>query len=133
MSRIIGEAALRAPDVANVCIFVLLRFKAFILSICVLIYLVEFAAVPRTRAACSPERAANGDCCHQGKEQCPKPLKGCNAGADCCLNCPLCFVMLLPVSADRAAAIAGAREYGVWHTAYLYHYHASCWKPPNQA
>src|ERR1700722_5023471 len=93
-------------DDGKVCIFVVLRFKAFILSLCVLLYLVEFAAVPRTMEACSPAAVADcssgGGCCHAAKpvasrQQCPKPLKGCNTGADCCLNCPLCYVMLLPV------------------------------------
>ena len=166
----------------NSYIFVVLRYKALILSLCTLLYLAEFAAVPRmmelclsgaampcsstAMTACAPSAAtttpAGGDCCHratpagkkeqwpkkeqcpekeqsptkdqcQKKEQCPKQSKGCNSAADCCLNCPLCYVMLLPVSPERAGIVTGVREYGVWHTAYLYHYHASCWKPPNQA
>jgi hypothetical protein len=150
-------------SVRIVCIFVALRFKALILSLCTLLYLAEIAAVPRTMELCMSGAAAGsssattactsgaataspagGSCCHRAmpagkkgqcpkKEQCPKPSKGCNSGADCCLNCPLCYVMLLPVSAERAGMVTGAREYGVWHAAYLYHYHASCWKPPNQA
>jgi len=115
-----------------------LRFKAFILSLCTLLYLVEFAAVPRACSTVATATAADGGCCHRAKpaatkEECPKPLKGCNAGADCCLNCPLCYVVLLPVSVDRAEEVAGAREYGDWRATYVYHYHASCWKPPNQA
>ena len=164
------------PGVGNICIFVALRYKAFILSLCTLLYLAEFAAVPRmmelclsgaampgsstAMTACASSAAtttpAGGDCCHRAtpagkngqspekgqspnkeqcpkKGQCPKQSKGCNSGADCCLNCPLCYIMLLPLSPERAGIVTGAREYGVWHTAYLYHYHASCWKPPNQA
>ena len=158
----------------NSYIFVVLRYKALILSLCTLLYLAEFAAVPRmmelclsgAAMPCSSDAAqaapASGDCCHRAtpagkngqspekeqcpekkqsptkdqcpkKGQCPKQSKGCNSGADCCLNCPLCYVMLLPVSPERAGIVTGVREYGVWHTAYLYHYHASCWKPPNQA
>ena len=166
----------KGPGVRNICIFVVLRYKALILSLCTLLYLAEFAAVPRmmelclsgaampcsstAMTACAPSAAtttpASDDCCHRAtpagkngqslekkqspnkeqcpkKGQCPKQSKGCNSGADCCLNCPLCYVMLLPVSPERAGIATGVREYGVWHTAYLYHYHASCWKPPNQA
>lgn len=164
------------PGVRNICIFVALRYKAFILSLCTLLYLAEFAAVPRmmelclsgaampgsstAMTACAPSAAtttpAGGDCCHRAtpagkngqspekgqspnreqcpkKGQCPKQSKGCNSGADCCLNCPLCYVMILPVSPERAGTVIRAREYGVWRDPYLYHYHASCWKPPNQA
>ena len=167
------------------------------MSLCTLLYLAEFAAVPRMMELClsgaampgsstamtscapsavqagattacssgaivagSPGAAtatpAGGDCCHRAtpagkngqspekkqspnkeqcpkKGQCPKQSKGCNSGADCCLNCPLCYVMILPVSPERAGTVIRAREYGVWRDPYLYHYHASCWKPPNQA
>jgi hypothetical protein len=121
-----------------------LQFKAFILALCTLFYLVEYAATPRmmmdmsSRAAATPH--CNGDCCHDARqagagehEQCPKPSKGANPAADCCLNCPMCYVTLLPASLAPLEVQPAMRQYGVWQSSYGYLYHASCWKPPNAA
>ncbi|HWB93970.1 MAG TPA: hypothetical protein VG605_19080 [Puia sp.] len=64
---------------------------------------------------------------------CPRPSKGCSPTSDCCLNCPLCFQMLLPVSAERTGVGAVSVEYPEWTSSYVYLYFASCWKPPNMA
>lgn len=107
-------------------VYLVVRFRALILSLCTLFYLVEYAATPRAMAhrvhECCQERTAKG-----------KPVKGCNPMNDCCLNCPLCYVMLLPASPERVAIAATVREYFAPSSTYVYLYHASCWKPPNAA
>jgi hypothetical protein len=93
-----------------------------------LFYLVEYAVTPRIMAA-----AHNTDtCCHK-KNQCPKPEKGCNPTTDCCLNCPMCYVTLLPTSPGRIGVQKPAQEYAVWRSSYVYLFQATCWKPPNAA
>ncbi|HXB08554.1 MAG TPA: hypothetical protein VNW04_15590 [Puia sp.] len=84
------------------------------------------------------EAQAPGKCCHQemggdNSGHCPKPEKGCNPQADCCLNCPLCYVVVLPGSAEPVQLEVASREYATWISSYGYLYHASCWKPPNAA
>ncbi|WP_188937109.1 hypothetical protein [Puia dinghuensis] len=62
----------------------------------------------------------------KGHDQCPQP--------DCYLNCPLCFVMVLPASdVDQPIASVFNRVYPVYIDSYAYSYHASAWKPPNEA
>ena len=53
--------------------------------------------------------------------------------ADCCLNCPLCYVTLLPAQSKNLQQAAPPKEYNIWSSSYIYRYHASCWKPPNAA
>ena len=74
----------------------------------------------------APVAKAGDDCCHHQKQS-DKPT------TDCCLNCPLCYVMLMPASLERIGAPVVLREYGVWTSSYVYLYQASCWKPPNAA
>ena len=101
----------------------------------------EYVAAPRIMASSkclAAEAQTPAKCCDQamsgGKSgHCPKPEKGCNPQADCCLNCPLCYVMELPGSPAAAQTRVGSLEYGAWISSYVYLYHASCWKPPNVA
>jgi len=124
-------------------------------------YMVEYAAAPRImEVACASgtmvaqgahsccDEAAQGEKCERGmqagachdamrpekKEQGHGPAKGCNpTAADCCLNCPLCYVMVLPTHPEKTQVDAVRREYIVWNSSYVYLYHTFCWKPPNAA
>jgi len=87
-----------------------------------------------------PSRSHNASpvCAHQSmdpgaKGQCPKPFKGCNPATSCCLNCPLCYVTVLPLAPEKSQEQRITTEYNVWSASYVYLYHTSCWKPPNQA
>lgn len=126
-------------DSTECCRFEWLQYKAVILILATLVYFVEYAVTPRMMAAMTPvsecaAHSSGGDCCHGAvKGRCPKPTKGCNPTSDCCLNCPLCFVMLLPAGVERGEAATVSLEYPEWASSYLYLYHASCWKPPNAA
>jgi hypothetical protein len=109
-------------------IFIFIKYKAFILSLCVLVYLSELVAMPM-----SMERS----CCEQsGKTQdhCPKPAKGCNTNQDCCTNCPFCYSMVI-VSPGRLSHPTSLtkRSFSIFTATYSYLYYSSAWKPPNQA
>jgi hypothetical protein len=144
-----------------------LQFKAFILFLCTLMYMVEYAATPRImEVACAGgmvaaqgahsccDGMAQGEKCGRGMQagecngaaggkKCDQamragkkgqgPSKGCNPAADCCLNCPLCYVMVLPASPATDGITTVQQEYAVWTSSYVYLYHSSCWKPPNAA
>jgi hypothetical protein len=117
-----------------------LQYKAFILILCTVCYLAEWVATPRMMAvACRPvaEAHAAPTCCHGAgqaeKKECPKPGKGCNPAADCCLNCPMCFVMVVPALVTGVEEQGVSTEYPVLSSSYAYSYYASCWKPPNAA
>src|SRR6185437_2704136 len=122
------------------CIFRPLKLRALILSLCTLFYLVEYTAVPRilaqSSAACSNPSAPHTEtCCHRPSKpeerQCPG--KRCNPLADCCLNCPFCYVTLLPAQSPTQQQERKKTEYNLWSSSYIYLYHASCWKPPSAA
>jgi hypothetical protein len=106
--------------------------------ICTLFYLVEYAAVPRliTVSYClNSATPHNKSCCqkaaHPEKKQCQG--KNCNPGSDCCLNCPFCYVTLLPAQTKAPQQASATQEYNEWSSSYIYAYHGSCWKPPNRA
>jgi len=114
-----------------------LQWKAFILSLCILLYGAECTMTPRiVVASCMTPKTATPQtthsCCHK-EDTCPKPSKGCNTPNDCCLNCPLCYVTVLAIPADNIETQSQPREYSLWVSSYVYLYHASCWKPPNAA
>lgn len=52
---------------------------------------------------------------------------------DCCLNCPFCYVTLLPAQPTTPQQGGTKKDYNIWSSSYIYLYHASCWKPPNEA
>jgi len=82
----------------------------------------------------SPAPPTTHSCCQkQTQDKCPKPSKGCNTPNDSCLNCPLCYVTVLATPAAKIEIQNQPREYSIWISSYVYHYHASCWKPLNAA
>jgi hypothetical protein len=86
--------------------------------------------MPHIMAAVTPR-----DCCQHAKKeggQCPQPSKERNAKTDCCMNCPLCYVMLLPAVAGLAAIKPDKRLYVSFESSYQYTFYCSSWKPPNQ-
>jgi len=105
------------------------------LTICTLFYLVEYAATPRLMAdiASRMEAMAHSGCGECAKGKCPKSSKECNPTSDCCLSCPMCFVMLLPTPIKHSDPVTVSLEYPVWTSSYAYQYCVSCWKPPNAA
>jgi len=79
------------------------------------------------------EAMAHARCggCEKGK--CPKTAKECDPTSDCCLSCPMCYVMLLPVSIGHSDPVSVSLEYPAWTPSYAYQYSVSPWKPPNAA
>ncbi|HVU94375.1 MAG TPA: hypothetical protein VHE34_04090 [Puia sp.] len=114
-----------------------MQWKAFIVTLCVLLYGIEFLATPGIMAhSCMAPQASTAptthSCC-QKQSQCPKPSKGCNTPKDCCLNCPLCYVTLLHTPSYNVEEQDPPKEYNLWVSSYVHLYHTSCWKPPNAA
>jgi len=62
---------------------------------------------------------------------CKKQQKDCNADT-CCINCPLCYAVTMPVTAE-AGKLSGAlkKEYPAFQSSYLFIYYSTSWKPPN--
>lgn len=130
-------------------IFVLVKLKAFILVVCAVAYLAEWLAMPGrmgTPAAASSElcpgkeiRAEKPMCCQKAvngtvHSGCPKPGKGCNEVPNCCLDCPLCYLTILPFAQEETGPAAiGKKLYPVFRETCAYGYHADAWKPPNTA
>ncbi len=105
------------------------------MMVCLLAYLAGWTAVPRMmQAPCQ----TTVDCCDKTDKavghQCPKDGKGEKGCADCCVSCPLCYTMILPViSSEGQPALAAVPNYGELPIIYLYGYYADVWKPPNAA
>ena len=119
-----------------------LQLKAIILTLCTLFYLVEYVSMPRMMVGMATQMAAvthqEGSCC-QGSggstkhATCPKSTKDCKSTTDCCVNCPMCYVTIMPASADHLVLSATTIHYAEWHSSYLYQYQSDSWKPPNAA
>ncbi|HMI61043.1 MAG TPA: hypothetical protein VK518_09050 [Puia sp.] len=134
--------------------FVFIKYKAFILSLCVLVYLSELVAMPismeigavpmptaNTPAAqssiCAKQDGMDMACCKQtGKthDHCPKPAKGRATNPDCCANCPFCYstVIVSPGRLSHPLPIT-KRSFSIFTATYSYLYYSSAWKPPNRA
>jgi hypothetical protein len=109
--------------------------KATIMIVCLLAYLAGWTSVPRMMQA--PVQA-KADCCAKmdktAGHKCPKDGKGEKGCADCCISCPLCYTMILPVTGqDEQLSKAITPVYGDLPVAYLYQYYADVWRPPNAA
>lgn len=110
---------------------ILLRLKAFILSLTLLVYITELAALP---LYITPAPApAKENCCARKKANvpCKKPTQDCNT-TNCCVNCPLCYVMTISGFA-MPAKLSGTvkKEYPHYLSNYVFKYYSTAWKPPN--
>ena len=112
-----------------------MKGKAIIMMICLLAYLAGWTAVPRMMQA--PVEGKVGCCAKTdgtAAHKCPKDGKGEKGCADCCINCPLCYTMILPVLRQDAQQVEiFSRVYGELPVAYHYQYYADVWRPPNAA
>jgi hypothetical protein len=113
----------------------IVKVKAMIMMVCLLAYLAGWTAVPRMMRA--PEQGAV-DCCAKmdktNAHQCPKDGKQEKGCADCCLNCPMCYTMILPgFTGQGNPSIVVTSSFGELPVAYLYQYYADVWRPPNAA
>lgn len=111
-----------------------LKFKAFIVSFCFLVYIMELAALP---VYCMPVPEKKSDCASSctrkaADSPCKKPPKDCSNTSNCCVNCPLCYVMTI-TSAAMPGKSSGTvkREYPHYQSNYLFIYYTTAWKPPN--
>src|SRR5882724_4612515 len=109
-----------------------LKVKAFILSLCLLVYMTELVALP-VAINTSPSK---GICC-AGKmsrmehHPCKKPQRDCNM-PNCSLDCPLCYVMTMPVETLSQKLVSGLKkDYPAFQPGYIFQYSATVWKPPN--
>jgi hypothetical protein len=105
------------------------------MMVCLLAYLAGWTAVPRMMQAPVQPSA---DCCAKmdktAAHKCPKDEKGTKGCADCCISCPLCYTMILPVAAREGQfSTLITPFYGELPVAYLYQYYADVWRPPNAA
>jgi hypothetical protein len=71
--------------------------------------------------------------CKKANTPCGKPAKKCNNEmADCCVNCPLCYVMIMPGAAMPAKSPGIVKkEYSPYLSSYVYIHCATSWKPPD--
>jgi len=109
--------------------------KAIIMMVCLLAYLAGWTAVPRMMQA---PAQATVDCCAKkdktAAHKCPKDGKEQKGCTDCCMNCPLCYTMILSVfSREGQLSTIVTPLYGDLPVAYLYGYYADVWRPPNTA
>lgn len=115
-----------------------LKFNASIFLLCLLVYIFELAVVP---AYCQPEpkkesqcnRSQTSNCSGKASNSsCPKPAEEkCNT-TDCCLNCPLCYLMLVPATTMPGEISSPAKKmYNHYSPSYFFIYYAGIWKPPN--
>jgi hypothetical protein len=95
----------------------------------------EYAATPRmmVEVASRMEATAHSGCGGCAKGKCPKSSKECKPASDCCVNCPMCYVTLLPVTIGHSGPVFVSVEYPAWASSYSFQYSISCWKPPNAA
>ena len=117
----------------------LLKFKATILFFCLMVYIMELAALP---VYCMPIEKAASTCAGKtesscssktAESPCKKPAKeGCSNTSDCCLNCPLCYVMTIAgVAMPGKSSGAVKKEYPHYQSNYIFIYCSTTWKPPN--
>ena len=125
----------------------LFKLQAYILSLCILVYAFELAAlpvicgpVPKPVSKCSGKTQRSlrsaGSACNGKKAEspCKKPSKpDCQKTTDCCINnCPLFYVMTIPGTAISYNWFGVIKtKYPNHQSGYLYLYTSSAWKPPN--
>jgi hypothetical protein len=110
------------------------KYKAFILLLSGLAYIVGWTAVPHLT-----ETPVQKQCCAKAMAktahpECPKEGKEDGRCADCCLSCPMCFTTVISVREELSSpGYIIKRVYPVFQSVYIYEYHADAWKPPNRA
>lgn len=125
----------------------LLKFKATILFFCLMVYIMELAALPvycmpvqKEKSACTRKtespciRKTERACARKTNDSpCKKPVSDCNnSTANCCLNCPLCYVVTMPGDVlDGELPDPVNKEYSLYQSNYLFIYCSTTWKPPN--
>jgi hypothetical protein len=116
------------------------KFKAAILSLCLLAYFAELAALPVSPTVAFGKMCCAGKMKMTGHHGCPKstkssnsPAKDCNSCKDC-LNCPLCYTIVLTgLAAAEKNTILLSKVYPAYHSNYSFEYYSAAWKPPNIA
>lgn len=93
----------------------------------------ELAALP---VYCMPVPKKESSCASKctrktASTPCKKPAKD-NEMANCCVNCPLCYVTTV-ASALMPGKTSGIvkRQYPRYQSNYLFTYYATSWKPPD--
>jgi hypothetical protein len=125
----------------------LFKLKAYILSICILVYAFELAAlpvicgpVPKPVSKCSGKakgcpRSTGSSCSSKKAESpCKKSSKpDCQNTAACCINnCPLFYVMTMPGSSMPGNTSGVIKTiYPHYRPSYLFLYASAAWKPPD--
>jgi hypothetical protein len=118
----------------------LLKFIPYILTFCLMIYIVELIALS---VYCKPSVKTEMSC--SGKKEsscCRKPAAGsCNRTqkpnesntATCCIsNCPLFYVTTLSeVTLPSSSHDLIKRLYPSFQSSYIFTYSSPTWKPPN--
>jgi hypothetical protein len=119
---------------------VFVRFKAFILLVSVIAYLGEWTAMPGRLVMTAPKTCSSPKTCFArdmkdvDHSQCPRQGKENNEAANCCLNCPLCYMTILPCDQEAGDPVMMVKKlYPIYQSTYVYGYHADAWKPPNRA
>ena len=106
-----------------------MKFKAFILFLSILAYVGGWLAMP-ARMVISSEKT----CCAGAMKNCPKKEKRGATTAYCCLDCPLCYVTVMPSPNEANAPAPGIKKvYPSYQSIYKDGYHADAWKPPATA
>jgi len=102
---------------------------------CFLAYLAGWTATPQMMQALT--RASHECCAKMDKKaghECPKEGQRDKGGADCCMSCPMCYTMILPVASHEGPLESVVTQsYPDLQSVYLYSYHADAWKPPIKA
>jgi len=70
-------------------------------------------------------------CCAGATKNCPKKEKGGTAAANCCLDCPLCYVTVMPCRNEVAGPVLLVKKvYPSYQSIFKDGYPADAWKPP---
>jgi len=92
----------------------------------------ELVALPVSiNSAPAKAMSCGSTCGKMAHKPCKKQQNECNSSS-CCLNCPLCYAVTIPV-ATGLVKTAGAvkKEYAAWQSNYLFIYYSTVWRPPN--
>jgi hypothetical protein len=111
------------------------------------VYIMELAALP---VYCMPDRKEESGCARKAESSCTsktvsagarktadapckKPTSDCNnSTANCCVNCPLCYMMTMPGLGWGGRSLVNVKkEYALYQSHYIFIYCSTTWKPPN--
>lgn len=116
----------------------MLKCKAFILFLGLVLYAAEFIALPASIGAVPAKNMCCGNktiktahrSCAKQQQPCDKQQKDCNTAG--CLNCPLCYVVTMPAAVLPEKPCGTIKtEYSLFRSHYLFIYYSTAWKPPN--